>query len=297
MRTHLLRRGGIAALLLSVALAATACGKATQTATGSGTGSMSMGTTTSAMPGMSGDPMPSGNGTAASQSGYTFVPSTASQMAGMPTTFAFHITGPDGKAVTSFQVDQTKLMHFYLIRSDLAGFQHVHPTMATDGTWTANLAALTAGTYRAYASFLTSDAQGKSIASVLSVALSVPGTATTTPVPPASPATTADGYTLAMSGQLMAGKTSALTLHLTRNGQPVTDLQPYLQTYAHLSAFHAGNLAFAHLHPHGGIATTANGGPDLTFDADFSASGTWRVYVQFQTAGTLHTAAFTVDVG
>jgi hypothetical protein len=55
---------------------------------------------------------------------------------------------------------------------------------------------------------------------------------------------------------------------------------------SHLSAFHAGNLAFAHLHPQGGVATTDTGGPDLTFEADFSASGIWRVYVQFQTGGT-----------
>ena len=26
---------------------------------------------------------------------------------------------------------------------------------------------------------------------------------------------------------------------------------PYLDTYAHLTAFHEGDLAFAHLHPHG----------------------------------------------
>jgi hypothetical protein len=238
-----------------------------------------------------------GNGTTATQTGYTFVTSTTIGMAGMPMTFTFHITGPDNRTVTSFDVDQTKRMHFYLIRSDLSGYQHVHPTVATDGTWTANLAALSAGTYRAYASFVTPDTQSKPIAFVLSVPLTVPGTAVTTPVPAASPTTTTDGYTLAISGQAMAGKTSALLLHVTQNGQPVSNLQPYLQTYAHLSAFHAGNLAFAHLHPQGGIATTNTGGPDLTFQADFSASGTWRVYVQFQTAGTLHTAAFTVSIG
>jgi hypothetical protein len=247
--------------LLSVALAATGCGKATQTNTGSGTGSMSMGSTTSAMAGMPGDPMPFGNGTTASQTGYTLVTSTTTAMSGMPTTFTFHVTGPNDKTVTSFDVDQTKRMHFYLIRSDLSGYQHVHPTMATDGTWTASLAALSAGTYRAYASFVTPDAQSKPTAFVLSVPLTVPGAAITTPVPPASPTTTADGYTLAISGQAMVGRTNALTLHVTQNGQPVNNLQPYLQTYAHLSAFHAGNLAFAHLHPQGGIATTNTGGP------------------------------------
>ena len=291
------RRALVAAALIGVvALAATACGKAAQTNSGSGVGSMSMpmATTTSGMAGMSGDdPMPSGNGTQASMTGYTLVPAATSLMANMATTFSFHITGPDNKAVTMFEPDQTKLMHFYLIRSDLSGYQHVHPTMANDGTWTANLAALSPGSYRAYASFIAPDAQGKPIAFVLSVPVTVPGAAATTPVPAASPTATVDGYTLTLSGQAMSGMSSALTLHVTQNGQPVTDLEPYLDTYAHLSAFHAGDLGFAHLHPSGAV-NGDHGGPDLTFNAEFGEPGTWRVYVQFQTSGVLHTAAFTI---
>jgi hypothetical protein len=249
------------------------------------------------MPSMPGhDPMPAGNGRSASQTGYRFVPSATPLMAGRPVTFTFRITGPDRKAVTRFELDQTKLMHFYLIRSDLSGFQHLHPIMTANGTWSVKLAALAAGSYRAYTSFTSPDAQGKPIAFVLSVPLTVSGAATATPLPPAGPTTTVDGYTLALSGRVISGMTSALTLHVTQNSQPVTDLQPYLQTYAHLSAFHAGNLAFAHLHPQGGAAMADNGGPDLTFEAAFTESGSWRVYVQFQTGGTLHTAAFTITV-
>ena len=289
----------MAALLLTITLTATACAKASnQTNTGSSEGSTATRSTTTGMPGMgNGDPMPTGNGTRTSQAGYTFVPATTTLTAGQPTAFAFHITGPNNAPITWFVADQTKLMHFYLIRSDLSGYQHIHPTMANDGTWTANLAALSPGNYRAYASFVTPDAQGKSIAFVLSVPLTAPGTAVTAPVPAVNPTTTADGYTLTLSGQPMVGMSHALTLHVTQNGQPVTTLQPYLETYAHLSAFHAGDLAFAHLHPQGGIATTDNGGPDLTFEADFAESGTWRMYVQFQTGGALHAAAFTINAG
>jgi hypothetical protein len=225
------------------------------------------------------------------------VSSTTTLTAGMPMALTFRIIGPDGKPVTMFDIDQSKPMHFYLIRSDLSGYQHLHPTMAADGTWTVNPTTLIAGAYRAYASFVTPDAQGKPMAFVLSVPLIVPGMAAPTPLPLVSPTTTVDGYELALSGQPMASKASALMLHVTQNGQPVTDLQPYLETYAHLSAFHAGNLAFAHLHPQGAIAIADHGGPDLTFEADFHESGSWRMYVQFQTGGALHTAAFTVTVG
>ncbi|HJP78841.1 MAG TPA: hypothetical protein VJ914_31495 [Pseudonocardiaceae bacterium] len=265
---------------LACAVALTGCGKATAP-TVSSMDSMTM----------SSDPMPAGNGTQSSWTGYTLVPTATT-----PTQFAFHITGPDGKPVTTFEPDQTKLMHVYLIRDDLSGYQHVHPTMATDGTWTADLATLTPGAYRAYTTFTTPDASGKPIAFALSVPITVPGTATTTPLPAPAPSTTVDGYTLTLSGEPMAGMADSMSLHVAKNGQPVTDLQPYLDTYAHLSAFHAGDLAFAHLHP-GGAVDGDHGGPDLTFDAEFSASGTWRVYVQFQTGGVLHTAGFTVAVG
>ncbi|WP_406423178.1 hypothetical protein OH809_07185 [Streptomyces sp. NBC_00873] len=65
----------------------------------------------------------------------------------------------------------------------------------------------------------------------------------------------------------MAGMAHPLTVTESKDGEPVTDLQPYLDTYAHLTAFQVGDAAFAHLHP----TTKANGdhgGPDLAFHAE-----------------------------
>lgn len=267
-----------AALLAAVTL--TGCGRTT-TPADPGMGSMSM----------SGDPMPAGNGTRSSWAGYTLVPAPTNTATNTATSFAFHITGPDGNTITTFEPDQTKLMHLYLIRTDLSGYQHLHPTMAPNGTWTAELTTPAPGSYRAYAAFTTPDAMGKPIASVLSVPFTVPGPVTPVPLPPVAATASVDGYTLTL-----AGRASRLTLHIAKDGRPVTDLQPYLDSYAHLSAFHAGDLAFAHLHPSGAVDGD-HGGPDLSFDAEFSSSGTWRVYVQFQTANVLHTAAFTVQRG
>lgn len=249
------------------------------------------------MPSMSGDPMPMppGDGLSASMMGYTFVPALTTLPYGTASTFGFRITGPDGQTVTKFEPEQSELLHFYLIRSDLTGFAHLHPTMATDGTWSVPLAALDPGDYRAYITFVTPDSSGNPQAFALSVPLSVPGTGTSTPLPPPSPTATVDGYTLTLSGQPHAGQESALTLSFSKDGQPVTDLQPYLDSYAHLSAFHQNDLAFAHLHPQG-TADGDHGGPRLSFDATFPSNGFWRLFVQFQTAGVLHTAVFTTAV-
>jgi hypothetical protein len=289
------RRALIAGMTVVTGLLVAACGSASS----SGMSGMDHSTmpASSSMPGMSGmDDMPSGDGLSAESAGFRFAPTTTTVPAGQATSFPFRITDAGGKPVTAFEPDQTKLMHFYLVRSDLTGFQHIHPTMAGDGTWTAPLAAAEPGNYRAYASFITKDTTGKAVPFVLSQQITVPGTATTTPLPAASTTTQVDGYTLTLaSGQLMAGMSHELTVTVSQNGKPVSDLQPYLDTYAHLTAFHEGDLAFAHLHPHGTV-NGDHGGPALTFEAMLPKPGPWRLFLQFQTGGVLHTAAVTITV-
>jgi hypothetical protein len=250
------------------------------------------------MSGMSGEPMYTGQGLSGGSSGFTLVPvgTTTALPANRSTTLSLRIEDSTGMAVTSFEVDQTKLMHFYVVRSDLTGFQHVHPTMAADGTWTAHLAAMAAGSYRAYSQFITKNSAGTAIALVLSERFTVAGTASTTTLPAAAATCEVDGYTVTLSGKLTAGMEHPLTATITKNGSPVTDLQPYLDTYAHLTAFHEGDMAFAHLHPQGTV-NGDHGGPTLTFDIAMAESGNYRLFLQFQTNGILHTAAITVTAG
>ncbi|MEV4382621.1 hypothetical protein [Streptosporangium sp. NPDC049644] len=242
------------------------------------------------MPGMS-----PGNGLSAQQDGYTLTSPTATLPAGKAATYRFTITGPGGTPVTAFALNQTRRLHFYVIRSDLTGFQHLHPTMTGDGTWTAHLAPLQPGHWRLFTQFTPDTGPGKGRDFVLSRTLTVPGTAATTALPPPSASTMVDGYTLTLRGNLKAGMMSPLTVTIRKDGKSVTDLQPYLDTYAHLTAFHQGDQAFAHLHPQT-KAAGGHGGPTLDFMVGLPASGNWRLFLQFQTAGTLHTAAVTLHV-
>jgi len=68
-------------------------------------------------------------------------------------TLSFRILNDHGQPHTRFQREQTKLMHVYVVRTDLADFDHVHPDMAPDSTWTAPLTLERAGTYRVVAGF------------------------------------------------------------------------------------------------------------------------------------------------
>ncbi|MCM2419095.1 hypothetical protein [Streptomyces sp. RKAG293] len=247
----------------------------------------------STMPGMG--TMADGNGLSDTKDGYRLTSQDTTLPAGKQAAYRFTVTGPDGRPVTDFAIEQTKRMHFYAIRSDLTGFQHLHPTMAADGTWTADLAALAPGSWRLFASFTPNAGTGKGTAFVLSRTVTVPGTATKTSLPAATTSTDVDGYTVTVKGSPMAGMEHPLTVNITQGGKPVTDLQPYLDTYAHLTAFHEGDTAFAHLHPQTKV-NGDHGGPELSFHAELPTQGNWRLFLQFQTGGKLHTAAVTLNV-
>ncbi len=165
--------------------------------------------------------------------------------------------------------------------------------MAADGIWRATSSTLVAGTYRAYVQFVP-QADAADGALVLSRPFTVAGTpVATSPATAPSGRGTVDGYTMTVTGTPKAGTDTPLTITITKNGAPVTDLQPCLDTYAHVTAIRAGDLAFAHLHPQG-TASGAHGGPALTVNADLAEAGTYRMFIQFQTGDVLHTATVTI---
>jgi hypothetical protein len=180
------------------------------------------------------------------------------------------------------------------VRRDLTGYQHVHPQLAADGTWSIPLD-LTAGTWRLFADF---DPAGDGAALVLGADVAVAGDQVPQPLPEPSTTAEVDGYTITLDGQLVPGQESQLTLSVSRNGQPVTDLQPYLAAYGHLVALRDGDLAYLHVHPAGqpGDGTTAPG-PDITFYATAPSAGDYRLFLDFQHGDVVRTAEFTVSAG
>ncbi|HEY1620877.1 MAG TPA: hypothetical protein VGG25_24855 [Streptosporangiaceae bacterium] len=247
------------------------------------------------MPGMNTAESIPGMGLLGAASGLTLRPLTSSVDAGQASPYRFRIIQAGGTPLTSYQAGQTKLLHFYLVRDDLTGFEHLHPALAPDGTWIVTIRPADAGSYRVFTQF-TGRPAGKAVSLVLSRPLTVTGPASPPiPLPAPTASTQADGYTLAITGDPRAGTAAPLTVTVTRNGKPVTDLQPYLGTYAHLTAFHQGDLAFAHLHPLGAV-NGDHGGPALHFDAVLPEPGSYRLFLQFRAGGRLRTAQVTVPV-
>lgn len=208
--------------------------------------------------------------------------------------FAFRIAGPDGQPVTRYDVAHDKQMHLIVARRDLSGFRHVHPELAPDGTWRVDTPLAGPGQWRAFADFTPTGGEPLT----LGVDVTVPGELTERPLPAPATSTTVDGYTVTLTGAPQPGRTSSLTLTVSRDGQPVTDLEPYLGAYGHLVALRRGDLAYLHVHPDG---TPGDGrtrpGPAVTFLAEVPSAGSYRLYLDFQHGGRVHTAEFTVVAG
>lgn len=196
----------------------------------------------------------------------------------------FRILDADGTPVRAFDVEHERRMHLIVVRRDLSGFQHLHPQMAADGTWSVPVRLPEAGTYRVLADFSHDET-----ASTLGADLQVSGAARLRELPaPSTSAETTGGLRVALDAPpLRAGREADLRFTVTRDGRTVTP-EPYLGARGHLVVLREGDLAFLHVHP------MDDGG--ATFAATFPSPGRYRLFLQVKVDGDVRTAAYTVEV-
>ena len=187
--------------------------------------------------------------------------------------------------VTEFEVEHERRMHLIVVRRDLTGFQHLHPRMSSDGTWSTPITLDEPGEYRAFADF---NHDGENF--TLGADLSVPGGPAYAELPfQHTEAETDSGYEVGVEGEAaVAGRESTLTFNVVRDGEPV-DVEPYLGADGHLVALREGDLAFLHVHP------IHAGGSGIRFATEFPSPGSYRLFLQFADRGEIHTAEFTRD--
>jgi hypothetical protein len=221
-------------------------------------------------------------GLAVTEGGLTLELARTSATPGKRFTLAFRVVGRRGQTVRDFDVEHTKRMHFIVVRRDMTGFQHLHPTEHADGTWSVPMTLADAGSYRVFADFSV-DGKPHTLADDLAVDGRLRSQAPPAPVGSVD----VDGLRVSLTeGASKAGAESQLSFNVTRDGEPVA-VEEYLGAKGHLVALRQGDLAFLHVHPDE---------DSLKFMATFPTAGTYRLFLQFQTDGRVHTAAFTQEV-
>jgi hypothetical protein len=230
-----------------------------------------------------GEPAKAVRGLAVADSGLRLEVEQLELRRGTSERLAFRIVDERGEVVRDFDIEHERRMHLIIARRDLTGFQHLHPEMAADGTWSTDVTLPEAGSYRLFADFSYRDE-----AFTLASDLRVDGDAELRALPaPESVAVSDGGYDVKLdAGAARAGEESELRFTITRDGEPI-QTEPYLGAGGHLVALREGDLAFLHVHPED---------DGVGFAATFPTEGRYRLFLQFKHEGAIQTVAFTQEV-
>ena len=199
-------------------------------------------------------------------------------------TVRFRVVEESGETVRDFDVEHTKRMQVIVARRDLTGFQHVHPEQEPDGSWSLQLELDDPGSYRIFADFSHEEEK-----TTLATDLRVDGDADLRPLPAPAPTAISDGgYDVRLdAGRVKRGKEADLRFIISKDGQAIQP-EEYLGAGGHLVALREGDLAFLHVHPTEDHAAA--------FAATFPTAGKYRLFLQFQHEGRIHTVAYTQEV-
>ncbi|WP_209648392.1 hypothetical protein [Kibdelosporangium banguiense] len=233
---------------------------------------------------------PHSDGRSDVQDGFQLRPVTVPAERGSAVPLSFQIIGPAGRPETKFPENQTKQLHFFVVRDDMQSYQHVHPELRED-IWHTTVSVPDGGTYRMYAEFIGRDPTHPT---VLGSAFIIPGDTAFVPLPPPSDRAETDGFTVTRPDgavKPLVGKPSVIKLRITPQIEP----EEYLGAYGHLTGFNAIQLSVTHLHPLQRPGTALPSG-ELTFQTVFAERGEHRLFLEFKTGGKIRTAAFTVFV-
>lgn len=221
-----------------------------------------------------------------------FAPQPMQLVAGQPVTLGYtpQEVGNE-KAPVPLAVVHEKKIHLIIVRKDLSTFYHEHPEYTAEGNYRAPFTFAKGGDYVLFQDY-TPAGSGHQLGRQ---PVTVQGPKYT-PVKFSKDQMqwSQDGYqaTLSFDKDSKVGQLLAMKINLTKGGQPVTDLDNYLGALGHVVVISEDTERYLHVHPN----DQADKGPNIGFNTSFEAPGLYRVFLQFNHAGQIHTGNFTVNV-
>lgn len=202
----------------------------------------------------------------------------------------------NGKAIASFDRFQEKLMHLIVVSDDLQVFSHLHPVYKGNGRFEVVANFLQPGNYTLFSDYKPAGRQEQ--VSVLKT--QVPGESPSAPkVDLARIKTFADTKANLTFSQptLKAGQEVHLIFKLqdAASSQPLKDLQPYLGEQGHLVILQQSSplRGTDYIHAHA-MKNPPVG--EVHFITSFPASGSYKLWGQFNRDGKIVTTDFWVNV-
>ncbi len=222
--------------------------------------------------------------------------------------FTPKIKGNESALVPLDLVHERK-MHLILVNDDLTWFDHLHPEYQANGSYDLtvmskqdyvskgqsgiNLTTLpSGGKYLAFADFQPTGGLNQ----VHKTEIEVAGAKNKASAPATAPRmkTRTDGYEVTLDahdGSLVSGHPTHVHVEISKDGKPVMPdaIENYLGAKAHAILIEQTTKEFLHVHPE-------SAGDVLEMSTTFAKAGLYRCWIQFQTAGKVHTADFVIKV-
>ena len=220
--------------------------------------------------------------------------SLTSPAAGQTVTLLLRPLKANGEPLAGLDVVHTKKMHLIIASSDLSFFDHVHPVEYAGGM-SLDYVFPRGGDYVLYADCKPTGDRTQVFRIPVHVNGPIPAPQPLVVTP--APARVFGAYRVALTmtpDPPQRNDETQLTFAVSKNGVPVTDLEPFLGAGGHCVILSADTQGYLHSHPleMGG----SRFGPNVTFHAQFPRAGVYKIWGQFQHEGKPLIADFTIRV-
>ncbi|HET6511653.1 MAG TPA: heavy metal-binding domain-containing protein [Candidatus Kapabacteria bacterium] len=217
----------------------------------------------------------------------------------------------DNSMLRDLKIVHEMPMHLLIVSSDLSWFAHEHPEAKPDGSYELAYKFPRADNYLFYSDVTP---QGSSHSQVFKLSKTVGSATGANPQLVPSSNFKAEGYEYQLvtePANLAAGKSSSVSVRVSKGGKPVTDIENYLGALGHMVIISEDKEDFLHAHPEDHAHTDAekndpkhthetvtapSRGPNVSFMTLFPKAGKYKVWAQFNIDGKVRTAEFVVTV-
>lgn len=243
-----------------------------------------------------------------------FTSDPAEPQPNQPVTLRYLLTDAgSGRVLTDLPIEMENPMHLIAVSQDLSQFQHLHPAIGNDDAHTVTSTLPEAAIYVLFDEFVYNE-QNVLDRRELNVGRASEESAS---LSPDLSSKTESGLTASLSAPqtIEAGEDVRFTLQVTRDGRPVTDLEPYLGVPAHMIIVSSDTRDFAHSHGEASEAgnteheamqgmegmesmgsSSGTFGPEVSFHHTFPRSGLYKLWIQFGYRGSIITVPYVVEV-
>lgn len=201
----------------------------------------------------------------------------------------------DGKRITDFDDIHVDKLHLVVVSRDLSVFQHLHPMLNENGEFMIDVQFPKGGDYQLISTLSPKKMKNANIVDRKWVKVKGDNPKAPAPVPDAELTKVFEGKEVTLDfDKLVAGKEVEMsyTVRDAESKDPITDLESYIGSMAHVVMMSEDSEHYIHVHPVDDTMT----GPTLTFNPVFPEPGTYKIWGEIKHEGKVIVMTFVVDV-